>query len=106
MSSGIDTSVLSTHKVLGSLTQAAILNAQGSLTDMERLSTTIDMVNTTSPSVLILASIDATRRQMALHGEACWIAPSGSRRTRDGDCRRFQGSGFWTPHNWACRILT
>ncbi len=70
MSSGIDTSVLSTHKVLGSLTQAAILNAQGSLTDMERLSTTIDMVNTTSPSVLILASIDATRRQMALRGEA------------------------------------
>src|SRR5262249_18544112 len=28
------------------------------------------MVQTTSPSVLILASIDATRRQLALHGEA------------------------------------
>jgi arginine/lysine/ornithine decarboxylase len=69
MSSGTDTAVLSTHKVLGSLTQAAILNAQGSLIDVERLSTTVDMVNTTSPSVLILASIDATRRQMALHGE-------------------------------------
>jgi arginine/lysine/ornithine decarboxylase len=69
MSSGIDTAVLSTHKVLGSLTQAAILNAQGLLVDVDRLSTTIDMVNTTSPSVLILASIDATRRQMALHGE-------------------------------------
>jgi arginine/lysine/ornithine decarboxylase len=69
MSSGIDTAVLSTHKVLGSLTQAAILNAQGSLVDVDRLSTTIDMVNTTSPSVLILASIDATRRQMALDGE-------------------------------------
>lgn len=69
MSSGIDTAVISTHKVLGSLTQAAILNAQGSLVDVDRLSTTIDMVNTTSPSVLILASIDATRRQMALHGE-------------------------------------
>ncbi|MDQ2651806.1 MAG: aminotransferase class V-fold PLP-dependent enzyme, partial [Chloroflexota bacterium] len=69
MSSGIDTAVLSTHKVLGSLTQAAILNARGSLIDVDRLGATIDMVNTTSPSVLILASIDATRRQMALHGE-------------------------------------
>lgn len=69
MSSSIDTAVISTHKVLGSLTQAAILNAQGSLVDLDRLSTTIDMVNTTSPSVLILGSIDATRRQMTLHGE-------------------------------------
>lgn len=69
MSSGIDTAVISTHKVLGSLTQAAVLNVQGSLVDVNRLGTTIDMVNTTSPSVLILASIDATRRQMALHGE-------------------------------------
>ncbi|MFT4036866.1 MAG: aminotransferase class V-fold PLP-dependent enzyme [Thermomicrobiales bacterium] len=70
MSSGIDTAVISTHKVLGSLTQAAILNAQGPLIDYGRLATTVGMVNTTSPSVLILASIDATRRQMALHGEA------------------------------------
>jgi arginine/lysine/ornithine decarboxylase len=70
MSSGIDTAVISTHKVLGSLTQAAVLNVQGSLVDVDRLGTTIDMVNTTSPSVLILASIDATRRQMALHGKA------------------------------------
>ena len=69
MSSGIDTAVISTHKVLGSLTQAAILNAQGNLVDLDRLGTTIDMVNTTSPSVLILASIDATRRQMALRGQ-------------------------------------
>ena len=69
MSSGIDSAVISTHKVLGSLTQAAVLNVQGLLVDVDRLSTTIDMVNTTSPSVLILASIDATRRQMALHGE-------------------------------------
>lgn len=69
MSCGIDTAVISTHKVLGSLTQAAILNVQGPLIDLDRVNTTIDMVNTTSPSVLILASIDATRRQMALHGE-------------------------------------
>ena len=68
--SGVDTAVMSTHKVLGSLTQAAVLHQQGSLIDPDRLRTTVGMVQTTSPSVSILASIDATRRQMALHGES------------------------------------
>lgn len=70
MASGIDSAVISTHKVLGSLTQAAVLNLQGSLLDYDRIRTTLGMVQTTSPSVLILASIDAARRQMALHGQA------------------------------------
>lgn len=68
MSSGIDGAVASTHKVLGSLTQAAILNVQGTLVPPDRVRTTVGMAQTTSPSVLILASIDAARRQMALHG--------------------------------------
>jgi arginine/lysine/ornithine decarboxylase len=70
MTSGIDGAVASTHKVLGSLTQAAILNVQGSLVDPDRVRTTVGMAQTTSPSVMILASIDTTRRQMALHGES------------------------------------
>lgn len=70
MASGVDSAVISSHKVLGSLTQAAVLNLQGSLLDFDRIRTTLGMVQTTSPSVLILASIDATRRQMALHGRA------------------------------------
>jgi arginine/lysine/ornithine decarboxylase len=69
MASGIDTAVMSTHKVLASFTQAAVLHQQGSLVDDDRLRTTVGMVQTTSPSVSILASIDATRRQMALSGE-------------------------------------
>jgi lysine decarboxylase len=68
MASGIDGAVVSTHKVLGSLTQAAVLHAQGELVVMGRLATTVGMVNTTSPAATILASIDACRRQMALHG--------------------------------------
>lgn len=69
MSSGIDSAVVSTHKVLGSLTQAAILIVRNGLIDVDRLRTTVGMAQTTSPSVLILASIDAARRQMALEGE-------------------------------------
>lgn len=70
MASGVDGAVASTHKVLGSLTQAAVLNIQGTRVAPERVATAVGMVNTTSPSVMILASIDACRRQMALHGEA------------------------------------
>jgi lysine decarboxylase len=70
MASGADGAVASTHKVLASLTQASILNVQGSLVDYGRIQTTVGMANTTSPSAMILASIDACRRQMALQGEA------------------------------------
>ena len=70
MACGVDGAVASTHKVLGSLTQAAILNVRAGLVEPDRVKTAVDMVQTTSPSVLVLASIDATRRQMALAGEA------------------------------------
>jgi arginine/lysine/ornithine decarboxylase len=70
MASGVDGAVISTHKVLGSLTQAAILNVREGLVDVDRVRTAVAMVQSTSPSVLILASIDTARRQMALNGEA------------------------------------
>jgi len=69
MASSVDGAVASIHKVLGGLTQAAILNLRSELVDPDRVRTTVGMVQTTSPSVLVLASIDAARRQMALHGE-------------------------------------
>jgi arginine/lysine/ornithine decarboxylase len=70
MASGADGAVASIHKVLGGLTQAAILNVRADLVDPDRVRTTVAMVQTTSPSVLVLASIDAARRQMALQGQA------------------------------------
>lgn len=70
MASGVDAAVASTHKVLGALTQSAVLNVRGSRLDPARLKTTVGMVQTTSPSVPILASIDACRRQLALAGDA------------------------------------
>jgi arginine/lysine/ornithine decarboxylase len=69
MASDVDGAVSSIHKVLGGLTQAAILNVRGELVDPDRVRTAVGMAQTTSPSVLVLASIDAARRQMALHGE-------------------------------------
>jgi lysine decarboxylase len=68
MRSNADVGVSSTHKMLSSLTQGAILAAKSELLDIERLSTIVDMVQTTSPSVWIYGSIDANRRQMMLAG--------------------------------------
>ena len=69
MACDVDGAVSSIHKMLGGLTQAALLNVRGGLADADRVRTAVGMVQTTSPSVLVLASIDAARRQMALHGE-------------------------------------
>ncbi len=70
MTSGVDGAVTSTHKILGALTQSAILNVRSVLVDPRIVKGAVGMVVSTSPSVPILASIDACRRQMALDGEA------------------------------------
>jgi arginine/lysine/ornithine decarboxylase len=85
MASNVDGAVTSIHKVLGGLTQTAILHVRAGLVDPGRVRTAVGMVQTTSPSVLLLASIDAARRQMALHGEAMLeqtIALAGNARRR------------------------
>ncbi len=68
MQSGADAAVSSTHKMLAGLTQSSTLVARAGQLDLERLGTIVDMVQTTSPSALIFASLDASRRQMALDG--------------------------------------
>ncbi len=69
LSGGADLAVQSTHKVLGAMTQASMLHVQGNRVDRDRLSKALQLVESTSPSYLLLASLDAARQQMALHGE-------------------------------------
>ncbi|HUG16628.1 MAG TPA: DegT/DnrJ/EryC1/StrS family aminotransferase [Thermomicrobiales bacterium] len=69
MQSGADAAVSSTHKMLSALTQGSTLVARDGVLDLGRLNTAVDMLQTTSPSALIFASLDASRRQMALDGE-------------------------------------
>jgi arginine decarboxylase len=69
MQSGADAGVSSTHKMLASLTQGSTLVARRGLLDLERLSAMVELTQTTSPSAQIFATLDASRRQMALHGE-------------------------------------
>jgi arginine/lysine/ornithine decarboxylase len=70
LSQGADAVVTSTHKIAGSLTQSAMLHVgHGGRVDAVAVGRAIRIVRSTSPSSLLLASLDGARRQMALHGE-------------------------------------
>jgi arginine/lysine/ornithine decarboxylase len=69
MQSGADLAVASFHKSLTGLMQTSIILVQGERIDMERLQLALDGFETTSTSVLLVASMDAARRAMALNGE-------------------------------------
>jgi len=69
LAAGADLVVQSTHKLLGAMTQAAMLHVQGTQVDGDRLSQTLQLVQSTSPSYLLLASLDAARQQMATQGK-------------------------------------
>jgi arginine/lysine/ornithine decarboxylase len=69
LAAGADLVVQSTHKTLSALTQAAMLHLQGDRVDRNRLSQSLALVQSTSPSYLLLASLDAARQQMATRGQ-------------------------------------
>jgi arginine decarboxylase len=68
---GADAVLTSTHKIVGSLTQSALLHVAGTgRVDSERVARMVRLVRSTSQSSLLMASLDAARRQLAIHGEA------------------------------------
>jgi lysine decarboxylase len=68
---GADVVLSSTHKIAGSITQSAILHVGdcGDRIDDQIVDRSVTLVETTSPNALLTASLDATRRQAAVHGE-------------------------------------
>jgi arginine decarboxylase len=69
LSAGADLTVQSTHKTLSALTQASMLHVQGERIDRDRISRSLQLVQSTSPNYLLLASLDAARAQMAIEGK-------------------------------------
>ncbi|MEF3310243.1 aminotransferase class V-fold PLP-dependent enzyme [Paenibacillus sp. GYB004] len=70
MQAGADMAATSVHKLGGSMTQSSILNVQGPRINQRRIQTIISMLTTTSTSYLLLASLDTSRRNLALNGKA------------------------------------
>ena len=83
LSLGADLVIQSTHKVLGSLTQSSMLHLQGDKIDGTRVNRALQLVQSTSPSYILLASLDAARAQMAQDGE--WLL---SRTIELAECAR------------------
>jgi arginine decarboxylase len=70
LAQGADAVLTSTHKIAGSLTQSAMLHVgHGERIDAGAVARAIRLMRSTSPSSLLLASLDGARRQLALHGE-------------------------------------
>lgn len=67
---GADLVVHSLHKTLPCLTQTAMLHRRGSLVTGERLQTAINMFQTSSPSYLLLASVEGCIGLLEEQGEA------------------------------------
>ncbi len=67
MQAGVDMAAVSMHKSGGSLTQSSILLTGPSM-DKNQVRQIINLTQTTSASYLLLASLDLSRRNLALHG--------------------------------------
>jgi lysine decarboxylase len=70
LSCGADLVVSSTHKIIGSLSQAAMLHlGEGGLVDDAIVDRCVSLVESTSPNALLSGSLDAARRLVSVHGE-------------------------------------
>jgi arginine decarboxylase len=71
LAASADLVISSTHKIVGSLTQSAMLHlghAAAGLIDENTVDRAVTLTESTSPSALLTGSLDAARRQAALHG--------------------------------------
>jgi len=71
LSAGADLVISSTHKIVGSLTQSAMLHlghGEGELIGADTVDRAVTLTESTSPNSLLLGSLDAARSMAAVHG--------------------------------------
>jgi arginine/lysine/ornithine decarboxylase len=69
MNAGADICAQSTHKIIGALTQCSLLQVRSERVDINRVQQILSLLQTTSPSYILMASLDCSRRQIALNGK-------------------------------------
>ncbi|WP_446897573.1 aminotransferase class I/II-fold pyridoxal phosphate-dependent enzyme [Clostridium sp. LBM24168] len=69
MEAGSDMCCQSSHKIIGALTQASLLHVNSNRIDVNRVQQVLSLLQTTSPSYILMASLDCARRQIAIEGK-------------------------------------
>lgn len=69
LTAGADVVTYSMHKTGGSLTQSSLLLLKGDRIPPERMQKVLNMLQTTSANYLLMSSLDAARRELALYGK-------------------------------------
>ncbi|HEY9857091.1 MAG TPA: aminotransferase class I/II-fold pyridoxal phosphate-dependent enzyme [Stenomitos sp.] len=69
---GADAVVQSTHKLLSAMTQASMLHLKGDRMDSRHVRKLLRLLQTTSPSFVLLASLDVAREQYEAQGAHLW----------------------------------
>ncbi|MDB5099347.1 MAG: Orn/Lys/Arg decarboxylase [Cyanobacteria bacterium RYN_339] len=65
---GADMVVQSTHKIISGMTQSSMLHVQEGLVNVNRVRNVLQLIHSTSPNYVLMASLDVARRQMATEG--------------------------------------
>ncbi|MGV3526138.1 MAG: aminotransferase class I/II-fold pyridoxal phosphate-dependent enzyme [Candidatus Sericytochromatia bacterium] len=66
---GADLVVQSTHKIIAGMTQTSMFHVNEGRVDLTRVRKVLQLLQSTSPNYVLMASLDTARRQMALHGK-------------------------------------
>jgi arginine/lysine/ornithine decarboxylase len=94
---GADVVVDGWHKTLGSLTQTAVLHLREESESLSRVAWALDLLQTTSPSYVLLSSLEALCLQLAERGGELWegaLAAAGEVRSW---VRAQSGLTLWEP---------
>ena len=89
VSCGADIVINSVHKTLPSLTQTALLHVQGQLVDREKLKNYLRVYQSSSPSYLLMASIDRCMDFVMEEGEEGYERLLGYRRLIKKETKKF-----------------
>jgi arginine/lysine/ornithine decarboxylase len=68
MDAGADVAIQSTHKMLTSMTMTSMLHVRGNKVDVGEIARWLRVVESSSPSYPLMASLDLARRYAVLHG--------------------------------------
>lgn len=68
LDAGADICAQSTHKILGAMTQCSMVHCRNGYINVPRLKAMLQLVQSTSPNYIMLASLDVARMQMATEG--------------------------------------